>query len=104
MEEMTKTINFSNEGEINSSRVMAAVYNRIDFELPENIWQEIDLGFAECWNNEIGLRGWIHEGQIESFISKHLKKKRIIFDFEKVERIVGIIFEYIQMTGGFLKG
>ncbi len=100
---MSKTINFANEGSIDSIRVKAAVYNRIDFELSEEIWEEIDYGFAECWNNEIGLRGLINEGQIEKFIYNHLKKKKIIFEYVKVEEIVKIIFDYINMTGGYLK-
>ena len=100
---MSKTINFSNDGQIDPMHVKAAVYNRIDFELPEETWEEIDNGFAECWNNEIGIRGWIHEGQIEKFIYNYLKEKKIIFDYPKIEQIVKIIFDYIKMTGGYLK-
>ena len=100
---MSKIKNFSNDGNIDPIRVKATVYNRIDFELPEEIWEEIDNGFAECWNNEIGIRGWIHEGQIEKFIYNYLKEKKIIFDYTKVEQIVKIIFDYINITGGYLK-
>ncbi len=100
---MSKTVNFSNEGSIEAARVKAAVYNRIDFELPEVIWDEIDAAFAECWNNEIGIRGWIDDGQIEHFIYKYLKKRKIIFEYPKVDQIVKVMLDYINMTGGFLK-
>ena len=100
---MSKTKNFSNDGSIDPIRVKTTVYNRIDFELPEETWVEIDNGFAECWNNEIGIRGWVHEGQIEKFIYNHLKKRNILFEYAKVEQIVKIMLDYIKMTGGYLK-
>ena len=98
-----KTINFTNEGEIKSSKVKVAVYSRIDFDLPEDLWDKIDDLFAECWNDVIGLRGAIYENQIEQYIYNGLKKEKIIFPYDKVSKIVGIIFDYIKMTGGFLK-
>ena len=100
---MTKVIAFSNEGEIDPTKVKNAVYSRIDFNLPENVWDEIDSGFRNVWNDEIGLRGWIYEGEIEKSIYNHLKSCKILIDFDIIEKIVGIIFDYIKMLGGFLK-
>jgi hypothetical protein len=100
---MAKTINYSNEGEIKSSKVKIAVYNRIDFDLPENLWYKIDNLFAEYWNDIIGLRGVIYENQIEQYVYNGLKKERIIFSYDKVAKIVGIIHDYIKMTGGYIK-
>lgn len=99
---MAKTVQFAKSGEINPEKVKNAVYNRIDFELPEWLWVKIDTAFATCWNNEIGLRGWVHENQIETAISKKLKQENIMFDYDKINRIVKIMYEYIEMTGGFL--
>jgi len=99
---MTKTIQFAKFGSIDPKKVKTAVYNRIDFELPEWLWDKIDSSFGECWNEEIGLRGWVHEGQIEKFIHKKLHNENIIFDYSKIERIVKIIYDYIEMSGGFL--
>lgn len=99
---MTKTIQFAKSGYIDPDKVKIAVYNRIDFELPDLLWDKISNAFGECWNNEIGLRGWIHEGQIEKFIYEKLKADNILFDFQRIEEIVQIIFDYIEMTGGFL--
>ena len=99
---MSKTINFANEGSIDGKRAKTAVYSRIDFELPVEIWNEIEIAFADCWNNIIGLRGQIYENQLESYVYNHLKTKRIILDIEKVIIIVDIISDYIRMTRGYL--
>ena len=95
-------INFSKKGEIDPEKVKQTVYNRIDFEISEVLWDEIDTAFGDCWNNVIGIRGCIYEGQIEQHIYSHLKSKKIIIDYEKVEIITKIIFDYISITGGLL--
>ena len=100
---MTKVIAFSNEGEIDPEKVKNAVYNRIDFNLPDNVWDEIDNGFRNVWNEVIGIRGEIYEGEIEKSIYNHLKSRKILIDFDKLEKIVGIILDYIKMSGGFLE-
>lgn len=100
---MTKTVQFAKTGEIDPKKVKSAVYNRIDFDLPDWLWDKIDNAFGECWNEEIGLRGRVHEGQIEKFIYKKLQDENILFDYAKIERIVKIIYDYIDMSGGFLE-
>lgn len=100
---MTIVIAFSNDGEIDPEKVKNAVYSRIDFNLPEDVWDEIDNGFRNVWNNEIGLRGWIYEGVIEKSIHNHLKSCKILIDLEKLEKIVAIILDYIRISGGFLE-
>ncbi len=100
---MAKSIRFSNKGEIDPQKVKNAVFNRIDFALPESIWDEIDNGFRICWNDEIGLRGWIYEREIEKSIYNHLKSCKILIEYDKLEKIVGIMLDYIEMSGGFLK-
>jgi len=99
---MSKVVKFSNDGHIDSDRVKSAVYNRIDFELAEDLWDKIDSLFAQCWNNEIGIRGYVYENQIEEFIYNGLKKENIILPYEKVSKIVSMIYDYISLTGGFL--
>ena len=99
---MPTIINFSKKGEIDSGKVKQTVYNRIDFELSELLWDEIDTAFRDCWNNVIGLRGCIYEGQIEQHIYSYLKSRKILIDYEKIEIITKIIFDYISITGGFL--
>ena len=74
---MSKVVRFSNGGEIDPKKVKNAVYNRIDFELSEDLWDKIDSLFAQCWNVEIGIRGWIYENQIEQYIYNGLKEENI---------------------------
>ena len=99
---MSKTVNFANKGSIDGARVKVAVYSRIDFELPDEIWDEIENSFSYCWNNVIGIRGPVYENQLETYVYIHLKSKNYIFEIEKVIKIVSIINDYINMTGGYL--
>lgn len=85
---------------IDSGKAKRAVYNRIKFELPNYLWNEIDTAFGDCWNNVIGMGEYIYEGQIEQHIYNHMKSRKIIFEYEKVEIITKIIFDYMWMTGG----
>jgi hypothetical protein len=99
---MTKIIRFTKDGFIDPAKVKNAVYNRIDFNLPDIIWDKIDTAFGLCWNYEIGLRGDIYLDEIVKFISFYLKDERILFDNERIEIIVDIMLDYISMTGGLL--
>jgi len=101
--QMPKTIPFSKSGVIDPEQVKAAVYNQIDFELPQWLWVKIDQAFSECWNNEIGVRGWVHEGQLENYIYNSLHEQNIMFEYVKIVQIVKIIYGYIEMSGGFLE-
>ena len=99
---MAKSVNLYNEGFINADRIKEAVYNRIDFKLPEKHWNMISDAFADVWNNEIGLGNWVHEQQIERHIAGELKKKGILIEYNRIETIVKIMSDYIEMTGGYL--
>jgi len=101
--EHKNTVRFSKEGGISAQKVKESVYSRIDFELPQHTWEEINTAFAECWNEIIGISGEVHEGQIENHIYKHLKSKNILFEYDKIERIVKIMYDYISMTGGWME-
>jgi len=88
---------------IDSGKAKRAVYNRIKFELPNYLWNEIDTAFGDYWNNVIGMGEYIYEGQIEQHIYNHMKSRKIIFEYEKVEIITNIIFDYMSMTGGLFE-
>jgi hypothetical protein len=101
-EDETKTVCFSKSGEIDPELVKQAVYSQINFVLPEHIWDEINAAFGECWNNEIGIRGWVHENQIENYIHEYLRKKKRLFEYDKIEIITKIIHEHLRKIGAFL--
>jgi hypothetical protein len=79
-----------------------AVFNRIDFPLSSKIYKEIDKAFEQCWNKEIGLGGDIYEGFIEKFIFETLVNKKILIEYSRIEKVVEIMMDYIEMTNGFL--
>lgn len=85
------------QGGIMSMRqIKSEVYNRIDFELPSKVWWEIEYAFLVYWDKAIGVGESIHWTAITSFIAGHLKRKQILFDFEKIIYIVDIIHEYVK--------
>lgn len=90
-------------GIIDKDRVKIAVYNRIKFELPIIIWEAIDTAFDDYWNNVIGFGRYVSFEETVDYIDNQLKKKKIIFSYSKLEHIVNIIYDYIEMTGGFLE-
>lgn len=89
-------------GVIDRNRVKIAVYNRIKFDLPIAIWKVIDTAFGDYWNNVIGFGNYIDVEETVNYIDNQLKKKKIMFSYGKLEHIVNIIYDYIEMTGGFL--
>lgn len=80
--------------------LIEVVYNEIDFDLDLETWFKIDEGFDICWNEEIGINNWVIERQIQKSVNNYLIKKEIIFDFEKLAIIIGIMLNYIKKTGG----
>lgn len=90
------------KGGIDSSKVKRAVYNRIDFPLPESTWEVIDHAFGDCWNNIIGMGGDIYFDKIFDFVDKRLKENRLLLLSNNLARILTIMLDYIEMTGGFL--
>lgn len=84
---MTKTVQFAKSGEIDPAKVKSAVYIRIDFDLPEWIWDKIDNAFGECWNKEIGLRGWVHEGQKKNLFTQSYRMKTSFLTMLKLNEL-----------------
>ena len=91
-----------NTGIIDRDRVKVAVYNRIKFELTTAIWEAIDTAFGDYWNDVIGFGNYVGFEETVNYIDNQLKKKKIMFSYDKLEDIVNIIYDYIEMTGGFL--
>ena len=52
---------------IDSERVKCAVYNRIDYDLPEEVWKEIDEAFGVCWNEVIGFGNEVDRTEAEGY-------------------------------------
>ncbi|MCX6236812.1 MAG: hypothetical protein NTY07_04495 [Bacteroidia bacterium] len=101
--ERSKTKPLFNDGAaIYGEDVQSSVFKRIDFPLTDRIYSEIDKAFAQCWNNEIGPGGEVYDGFIEKYVYDALTDKKVLIEYSIVEKIIGIMLDYIKMTGGFL--
>ena len=87
---------------IDTDKVKLAVYGRIDYDLPEDIWSLIDDAFGEYWNEVVGFGNEIDETEVVNYIGTCLKKRHVLFQRSRLVQIVNIMFDYIEMTGGFL--
>ena len=87
---------------IDADRVKLAVYGRIDYDLPEEIWLLIDDAFGYYWNEVTGFGHEIDETELVNYIDAYLKERHVLFQRDRLVQIVNIIFDYIEMTGGFL--
>ena len=79
-----------------------AVLNGIDFGLPDHIWDAINDAFANYWDVEVGLGGWADFDSATDSISNRLLKENIIYPFDKLVTIVGIMFDWIEQIPGAL--
>ena len=87
---------------IDPQRVKRAVYNRIDFELPEETWKEINDAFCTCWNEVIGFGNEVDSIEVKNYIADWLRKRQILLLENRLVHISDIMFDYIKMVGGFL--
>lgn len=79
------------------------VLSKIDFELPDAIWDEINEGFANYWNNEVGFGNYVYFDNACVSIQRHLASVQILLPYDKIEMIMEILFDFIQqIPGAFL--
>lgn len=79
------------------------VLSKIDFELSDEIWEEINEGFENYWNDEVGFGNDVYFDDTCIFIQKHLDSVGILFPYDKIEQIMSIIYDFIgQIPGVFL--
>ena len=76
------------------------VLNGIDFELPEQIWDDIDDAFGNYWNIEVGYGGRPDLISAVSSISNWLQNVNIFFPIDKIATIVNIMFDWIEQIPG----
>lgn len=80
--------------------VKKVVFSKINFELSDNLWEEIDKAFAYYWNEEVGYGNVVYYNEACHSISVQLRKRKIIFPFEKICEILDIIFDWIEQIPG----
>ena len=85
----------SGPGNIDAAKVWAYVLPRLDFPLPEFISREIDSIIGDIWNAS--------ESEIEFYdcvnALKSLQNRDILIPPARREKIVSLIFEYLENSG-----
>ena len=91
------------EGAFSEPILHRVVLSKIDFELPDEIWDEINEGFAYYWDEEVGFGNDVFFVDACVSIQKHLDSTGILFPYDKLEQIMEILFDFIeQIPGAFL--
>lgn len=79
------------------------VLSKIDFELPDEIWYEINEGFSYYWDEEVGFGNDVYFDSACQSIQKHLYSVGILYPYDKLKIILEILFNFIgQIPGVFL--
>ena len=79
------------------------VLSNIDFELPDEIWYEINEGFSYYWDEEVGFGNDVYFDSACQSIQKHLNSVGILYPYDKLGIILEILFDFIeQIPGVFL--
>lgn len=65
---------------IDSERVKCAVYNRIDYDLPEEVWKEIDEAFGVCWNEVIGFGNEVDRTEVINYVADSYGSGRLCIE------------------------
>lgn len=76
------------------------VLSKIDFELPDEIWDAINDGFAYYWDFEVGFGNYADFDDTCRSINKHLESANIIYPYDKLEIIVNIIYDFMEEIPG----
>ena len=76
------------------------VLNGIDFELLDDIWNDIYIAFNNYWKDEVGYGGWPDFNSAVRSISNCLQKGYITFPIDKIETIVNVMFDWIKQVSG----
>ena len=79
------------------------VLSNIDFELPDEIWYEINEDFSFYWNEEVGFGNDVYFDSACQSIQKHLNSVGVLYPYDKLGIILEILFDFIgQIPGVYL--
>ena len=79
------------------------VLSNIDFELPDEIWYEINEGFSFYWDEEVGFGNDVYFDSACQSIQKHLNSVGVLYPYDKLGIILEILFDFIgQIPGVYL--
>ena len=78
------------------------VLSKIDFELRDEEWEEIESGFAYYWDVEAGLSNYVDAESAFFSIRNNFLTKRILFPDNRLWTIVEAIFDFIEQIPGVI--
>ena len=92
------------EGAFSEPVLHKVVLSKIDFELPNKVWNEINEGFGYYWNVKVGLGNEVFFAEAYSSILTHLELKGILLPYEHLWTILEAIFDFIEKIPGAFIG
>ena len=78
------------------------VLNKIDFELPDEIWNEINAGFSHYWNEEVGIGNDVYFAEAYRSVLQYVESKNVSLSDTQLWAILEIIFDFIEQIPGAL--
>ena len=90
------------EGAFSEPILHKVVLSKIDFDLPDDVWNEIDAGFADYWDYEVGVGNEVYFDSAYNSIQKHLNTLGVLYPYENVATILEIMFDFIENIPGAL--
>ena len=92
------------EGAFSEPVLHKVVLSKIDFELPNKVWNEINEGFGYYWNVKVGLGNEVFFAEAYSSILTHLELKGILLPYEHLWTILEAIFDFVEKIPGAFIG
>ena len=90
------------EGAFSEPILHRVVLSKIDFELCDEDWEEIESGFAYYWDVEAGLSNYVDAESAFFSIRNNFLTKRILFPNNRLWIIVEAIFDFIEQIPGVI--
>ncbi|MBO7053928.1 MAG: hypothetical protein J6W37_00905 [Bacteroidales bacterium] len=90
------------EGAFSEPILHRVVLSKIDFELCDEDWEEIESGFAYYWDEEAGLGNYVDAESAFFSIRNNFLTKRILFPDNRLWTIVEAIFDFIEQIPGVI--
>jgi hypothetical protein len=90
------------EGAFSEPILHRVVLSKIDFELRDEDWEEIESGFAYYWDEEAGLGNYVDAESAFFSIQNNFLTKRILFPDNRLWTIVEAIFDFIEQIPGVI--
>ena len=80
--------------------IYKVLQQRLDFQLSEDIWNDINEAFGRYWNEEIGIGNLFDCDSMFLSIKHQLMKRNRLFPDERLWKVVNEIYDFINQIPG----